>query len=323
MPPAQKEKEFVFGPVPSRRLGRSLGLDLVPFKTCSFDCTYCQLGRTTDLTTERREYRPVDEVLSQLEARLAAGAAPDCITLSGSGEPTLHTGLRPLMQGVRRLTDRPIVVLTNGSLLWQPDVREDLQAADIVIPSLDAGDAEMFGRVNRPHPKLGFEQVVEGLETFCQNFAGEVWLEIFLLGGLTTDDAHLRELAGIANRISPERVQLNTVTRPPCEADARPASAEEMHRAEQILGERAGVIADRAASSGAPGGSLQAMDVVELLARRPCTLDDLASGLRAHPLEVAKHLERLLRSRTVTCQRHGKGLYYKIARHGNDDSQRD
>ncbi|MGD2175646.1 MAG: radical SAM protein, partial [Candidatus Brocadiaceae bacterium] len=155
---------LVFGPVPSRRLGRSLGIDLVPFKTCSYDCIYCQLGRTTLKTTERREWVPLDLVLEEVEEKL--NSEPDYITLSGSGEPTLFSRLGELIGHIKNITDIPVAVLTNGSLLWRKTVRDNLQEADLVIPSLDAGNESMFRYVNRPAPQLSFYEVAEGLITF-------------------------------------------------------------------------------------------------------------------------------------------------------------
>ena len=171
---------YVFGPVPSRRLGRSLGVDLVPHKTCSYDCIYCQLGATTCKTTERKEWVPLDDVLEQLKAKLST--APDYITLSGSGEPTLYSRAEELIDRIKAMTDVPVAVLTNGSLLWQEEVRRQFMKADLVIPSLDAGDEGMFRLVNRPHEDVTFERMLAGLVDFRREFRGAYWLEVFVLG---------------------------------------------------------------------------------------------------------------------------------------------
>ena len=175
----------VYGPVPSRRLGRSLGIDLVPFKTCTYDCVYCQLGRTTNKTIDRQEYVPIKDVLTELEQKLAAGDIPDYISLAGSGEPTLNLGIGRLIAEIKSLTDIPVAILTNGSLLWMPDVQDALMAADLVLPSLDAGDEHLFQYVNRPHEEISFERMVDGIATFTRRFPGEVWLEILLLWRVT------------------------------------------------------------------------------------------------------------------------------------------
>ncbi|NMC21094.1 MAG: radical SAM protein, partial [Thermogutta sp.] len=167
--------KHIFGPVPSRRLGRSLGVDLVPFKTCSYDCIYCQLGRTTCKTIERKTWVPLELVLEELEEKLHT--RPDYITLSGSGEPTLFSPLDKLIEGIRALTDIPIVALTNGSLLSDSDVQAALLPADLVIPSLDAGNEAAFQLVNRPHEDLAFDRMLEGLVAFRRRFPKEYWLE--------------------------------------------------------------------------------------------------------------------------------------------------
>ena len=171
----------IFGPVPSRRLGRSLGVDLVPFKTCTYNCIYCQLGRTTNRTLERHEWVPLDDVLGELETKLAT--QPDYITLSGSGEPTLYSRTGELIERIKSLTDVPVAVLTNGSLLWDADIRSQLMDADLVIPSLDAGDGAMFQAVNRPHEDISFEEMLSGLIEFCRQFRGQYWLEVMFLAG--------------------------------------------------------------------------------------------------------------------------------------------
>ena len=205
-------RRHVYGPVPSRRLGRSLGVDLVPFKTCTYDCVYCQLGRTTDLTTGRREYVPVEEILAQLEEKLRTGPTPDYVSLAGSGEPTLHARIGELIAGIKSLTRTPVAVLTNGSLLGVRDVQDALMEADLVLPSLDAGDAELFQLVNRPHENVEFDDMVEGLVAFRERFAKPVWLEVMLLAGITGIRSEVEKIAALTHRIRPDRVQLNSNT---------------------------------------------------------------------------------------------------------------
>jgi len=304
----------VFGPVPSRRLGRSLGLDLVPFKTCTHDCVYCQLGRTTDLTLERREYVPTEDVLRDLESALQAGPPPDYITLAGSGEPTLFEPLGELIRGIKRLTSIPVAVLTNGSLLWRPEVRVAVAAADLVIPSLDAGDAEHFELVNRPHPDLSFADMVAGLVQFSREYQGRLWLEVFLLGGLTARPEHVRAIAALVRRIKPRRVQLNTVARPPAELWARPASSEELAAAAAILGEHCEVVTDYVPAVVGEAAAVGEEAVLGLLQRRPCRLEDLAAGLGLHRNEIVKYLEHLLKAGAICAAPAGAQTYYQVAR---------
>lgn len=309
----ESQHRYVFGPVPSRRLGRSLGIDLVPFKTCPYDCIYCQLGRTTKRTLARREYVPLEDVLAELDQRLATGPEPDYVTLSGSGEPTLYARLGPLIAGIKERTDRPVAVLTNGALLWDPDVQESLLAADLVIPSLDAGDDATFQWINRPHRALGFEQMVEGLAAFCRRFGKPVWLEVFLLRGLNASGVQLERIIHQVDRIMPDRVQLNTVTRPASEEFARPASPEELAQAARLFGDRAEVITEFDAPQHDVQHQVRRADILGLLRRRPCTLNDLAAGLSLHPNEVAKYLDALIKEHVLVCRRDGEQAYYGYA----------
>lgn len=306
---------YVFGPVPSRRLGRSLGVDLVPFKTCSYDCIYCQLGRTTNKTVERREYVPAKDVLEEIRRKLAVisdkGVRPDYITLSGSGEPTLHSRIGDVIAGIKELTDIPVAVLTNGSLLWQADLVEELQQADLLIPSLDAGDAKLFAHVNRPHESISFDKMVHGLVEFRGRFRGEIYLEVFLLAGVTGIDAEVRKIAGLAERIHPDRVQLNTAVRPTAEDFAFALSPREMERFARLMGPTPEVIADfRGTHEMAQFRALRE-DVLALLRRRPCTLKDVAAALSLHLNEATKYVGDLEREGRVVMEMHRGAPYYR------------
>lgn len=291
----------VYGPVPSRRLGRSLGLDLVPYKICTYDCIYCQLGRTTHLTLEQDTYVPVDAILEECFQVLAKGDKPDVISLAGSGEPTLNRAIGDIIRAIKDRTAIPVAVLTNGALLWHPDVQAALLAADLVMPSLDAGDAAAFQRVNRPHPDLAYETMVDGLAAFTRRFAGKVWLEVLLVEGITGTREEVAKIAAQAERIQPDRIQLNTVCRPPAEVAARPLAPEDMRRLADIFKGPVDIIG-RAVSgpaSGMPGDeSLQAA-IRAMIARRPCTAPDVACGLGVHINEVLKHLEALTADRQL------------------------
>ena len=169
----------IFGPVPSRRLGYSFGLDIIPFKTCTYDCIYCQLGKTTDKTSERTEFVPVNVIINELKNKLNKNIRIDYITLSGSGEPSLYSKLDELITEIKSLTSIPLAVLTNGSLLWDRHVQSGLGKADLVIPSLDAGSNETFQKVNRPCRELSFKKMVEGIINFSSEYKNEIWLEVF------------------------------------------------------------------------------------------------------------------------------------------------
>ncbi|MCU0726187.1 MAG: radical SAM protein [Planctomycetes bacterium] len=294
---------YVYGPVPSRRLGRSLGVDLVPLKTCTYDCVYCQLGRTARRTLVRREYAPVDEILREVAGKLSAGPAPDYVTVAGSGEPTLHSRIGDVIRGIQAITKVPVAVLTNGSLLSRPEVRAALAGADLVIPSLDAGDERAFRAVNRPHPRIRFPEMVEGLRTFRVEHRGALWLEVLLVGGITDRRETVAKIAGLAKGIRPDRVQLVTVTRPPGRPGIRAAAPEVMEDLRALFDGPVDVFAGPLAgepAETAPDDAAADAEILDLLRRRPCTASDVARGLRASALAVGKRLDALRARGAVT-----------------------
>jgi wyosine [tRNA(Phe)-imidazoG37] synthetase (radical SAM superfamily) len=302
---------LIFGPVPSRRLGRSLGVDLVPFKTCTYDCIYCQLGRTTCKTTERKPWVALDDILGQLEARLSS--EPDYITLSGSGEPTLFSRLAELIDRIHAMTRVPVAVLTNGSLLWQEDVRRQLLGADLVVPSLDAGDEGMFQLVNRPHEEISFQQMLDGLVQFRREFRGAYWLEVFVIGAYTAIPDELAKVARCVDRIRPDRVQLNTVTRPPAEKYAVGVSSERLAELASLFRPRAEIIADFRGVHRRAEFAAGREEILQMLRRRPCSVDDIADGLGMHRNEVLKYIEELNAESLLEESPTAGRLYYKVA----------
>lgn len=291
---------YVYGPVPSRRLGRSLGVDLVPFKVCTYDCIYCQLGRTTNRTLERAEYVPAEDVLAELDRNLERGGVPDYITLAGSGEPTLHSGIGRVIERIRERTKVPVAVLTNGSLLWMKEVQDDLMAADLVLPSLDAGDERLFRTVNRPHEGISFECMVDGMAEFTRRFPKEVWLEVLLLAGMTGMPSEVKKIAALASLIGPARIQLNTAVRPPVEDFALSVPPDEMQALKGFFPEPVDIICDHAESRRVvPLPPVREEDILALLRRRPCTAEDIAAGLGIHVAEALKRLDGLTAAGTV------------------------
>ncbi len=301
--------QYLFGPVPSRRLGRSLGVDLTPFKTCSVDCIFCQLGGTTHRSLVRREYVPVKAVLQELEAWLADGGTADHITLSGSGEPTLHSRFGDLLKEIRKRTTIPTVLLSNGTLFTLPAVRQAARHASVVKISLNAWDQASFERIHRPHPDLCFDSIVEGIRTFRKSFRGSLWLEVFLLRGIHIARA-VDKLATIAKSIWPDEIHLNTAVRPPAEEYAKAVSRQQMEKWAAKFHPPAKVIATFAADSAADADANEE-SLLAMLRRRPCTAQQIAdvSGLHLH--EVAKHLGKLERQGRIQPQVRGKQLYYR------------
>jgi len=304
-----KKQEYIFGPVPSRRLGRSLGVDLVPFKTCSYDCIYCQLGRTTNKTIQRKEWVPIDRVIKQLTNKL--GSKPDYITLSGSGEPTLFSRLEELISKIKSITDIPVAVLTNGSLLWLPEVRNALKFADMVVPSLDAGSSQMFQYVNRPHSDITFSKMLDGLVKFRDEYNGKYWLEVFLLAGVTTPEMEINRLKTCISSVHPDKVQVNTVTRPPAEGFAEPVPQKQLQTITEKLYEKAEVIADYSNVHKQQDFSARCEDVLTLLKRRPCSIEDISAGLGLHRNEVVKYVEELSSEGKIEAKPQNQQLYYK------------
>ena len=314
--PRRSNRRYVYGPVPSRRLGRSLGVDLVPFKTCSYDCIYCQLGRTTQKTVERRAYVPGDALLREIREALARGPRPDVITLAGSGEPTLHSGLRSILTELKKTSEIPVAVLTNGSLLWQEEVAEACRGADLVLPSLDAGDPALFESVNRPHRAITYPMMLQGLIDFRRRYRGKLWMEVMLLGGITGIPSEARKIARHLDRIRPDRIQVNTAVRPPAEDFAFRIPRERLLPLCRYFGEKAEVIADfrgkEQEAEEAQAEKVARDDVLALLSRRPCSLEDLVRGLHSHPNEVLKYVTRLVEEGLISGSNRGGIYFYRL-----------
>ncbi|MAT98286.1 MAG: radical SAM protein [Anaerolineaceae bacterium] len=273
--------KYIYGPVPSRRLGQSLGIDTIPLKTCNWNCVYCQLGRTVPLTNERKIYFPTEEILDEVQTVLANHAPGDIdwVTFVGSGEPTLHSGLGWLIQQVKQLTDLPIAVITNGALLYLPDVRRDLAQADAVMPSLDAGTAVLYRQLNRPHPEVTFTRLVDGLEAFRQGYSGQLWIEVMLMQGLNDSESALRDIAAVLRRIRPDEVHLNLPTRPPAETWVRPSDEEGLLRARAILGDVATVVHPVEGSFDLSGFETAVEAIISIITRHPMRQEELERTL--------------------------------------------
>jgi wyosine [tRNA(Phe)-imidazoG37] synthetase (radical SAM superfamily) len=285
-------------------------VDVVPAKTCPLDCIYCQLGRTTTKTVQRGEFVPLPAVLEELSRVLEKAPRPDCITLAGSGEPTLYRKLGELIDRIHELTDVPVALLTDGVLFFDPAVREEASRADLILPSLDAGDEPTFQRINRPQESLSFEKCLSGLQAFCREFGGKVWLEVFIVKDVNDAREQVAKIAAITKDLGVAKVQLNTAVRPATEGWVQPASPEQLQQLAACFDPPAEVIADF--PDRAPSGEFTARseDVLDTLRRRPCTLEDITCGLAIKAAEAAKILETLIRAdRIKTEDRQGRRYY--------------
>ncbi len=303
--------KHLFGPVPSRRLGRSLGIDVVPYKTCTFDCVYCECGATTDKTCTRSEFFPLTELLDELEKGLSGmRSKPDVITLSGAGEPTLYERTGDLVRETKRLSGLPVAVITNSSLLDRADVREELLESDILLPSLDTADEKTFRLLNRPHPECSLASIVEGLEKFLGVYKGTVLFEILLLDGFNTDDENISRLKKITDRIRLDKIQINTAVRPGTEKEIGPLSSSALQSIAARFGPRAEVIADVRTEAASREDRAVRETIIAMLRRRPCTSLDISTSLGIPMPETAKILEQLVREGRLSAERHGEALFY-------------
>jgi wyosine [tRNA(Phe)-imidazoG37] synthetase (radical SAM superfamily) len=284
-------------------------VDVTPFKTCSFDCIFCQLGHTTKKTIERREYVPVTEVIADLEAWLESEGSADYITLSGGGEPTLNSEFGRVIEVVRKRTAIPVVVLTNGSLLSDPKVREQAARADVVKVSLSAWDRFSFEYINRPHANIGFRRMLEGQWAFRRDFRGEIWMEVFLVWGTNTAPKNVSKIAELVRALQPDKVQLNTAVRPPCEEVAHAVPSDRMHGLAKLFDPPAEVIAEysREVSTEVP---VDEEVVLKMLVRRPCTSNQICRVFGLHPNEASKYLGRLVRTGDARQHRRAGKVYY-------------
>jgi wyosine [tRNA(Phe)-imidazoG37] synthetase (radical SAM superfamily) len=302
--------KYIFGPVPSRRLGLSLGVDLIPAKTCPFDCIYCEVGPTTVKTRARREYIEAAAILQELADYFSgSGPEPDHVTLAGSGEPTLNLGLGRIIAGLKEITPVPVAVLTNGALLNDPQVRRELKPADVILPSLDAVSPELFQIINRPAAGLTAAGMISGLQALRAEYAGQIWLEVLLLRRLNDTPEELAKLKEAIELIRPDKVHLNTAVRPVVKDFALPLSTRELAGIAGYLGDRAEVVADFG-NHRHPKFELNDGDFLASLARRPQTSEDLAEVLGLPLMVVVERLKHLVLQGRLSSSKHRGKIFY-------------
>lgn len=305
----------IFGPVLSRRLGLSLGIDLIPFKTCSYNCVYCECGTTTVQTVTRQDFFPVEEVMAELQTVLVSRPHLDSVTLAGSGEPTLSPSMGRVIRFVKNeFPEYTMSVLTNGSLMTDRGVREELALADRVIPTLTSASQKTFERIHRPHPSLRIAAIISGMVQFRKMYSGAFWLEVFIIPGVNTTAEELKRLKDAILRINPDQVQLNTLDRPPAEGWVEAATDAELEQVRAML-ERPGIeiVSRKPPVSQATMAMTEVSDLIQAtLCRRPSTLEDLVRTTGRSGGEVVKILGVLERAGLVTSQRGTRGVFYAI-----------
>jgi len=299
----------VFGPVRSRRLGMSLGVDLIPPKTCTFDCLYCQVGRTTTSTTDPEDFVPVDEVVREIEKKLL-NSAPDVITLAGSGEPTLHSRIDQVIDGIKGITETKVALLTNGSLFFRQEIRERCLGADMILPTLSSAFEHTFRMIHRPHPGLELASIINGLTGLRRDYRGLMFLEIVLLAGINDTEKEIQGLKQVIDRINPDKIQLNTVVRPPADIKAISLDMGKLEHVKKFFGKKAEIIADIPMEGRKGQGSTLARDFLDMVKRRPLRSVDIANALSLPLGEVEDLVKGLLIKGYIRKQDHSGDLYY-------------
>lgn len=300
---------YVFGPVPSRRLGLSLGVDLIPAKTCTFDCLYCEVGRTTSKIIEPRPFVPVREMVDEIEKKLMTGE-PDTVTLAGSGEPTLHSRIHEVIDGIKDVTETKVALLTNGSLFRKEEIRKRVLKADIILPTLSSVFENTFRMVHRPHPGLDVTTVIDGLERLRKDYDGLLFLEVILLAGINDTEKEVEGLKAVINRINPEKIQLNTVVRPPADKRAISLDRKRLEDIKVFLGKRTEIIADAPVEAKKGKADTLIRDFIDMVKRRPLRSIDIANAMGLSSGDVEDLVKGLLIKGYISRQTHSGEIYY-------------
>jgi len=306
----------LFGPVPSRRLGMSLGVDLVPKKVCTLDCVYCEVGKTTKLTTQRMEYTPYNKVIVELKDYFENNPNPDYITFSGSGEPTLNSKIGDVLRFIKQEKPKiPVAVLTNGTLLYNKEVRKELMDANVVLPSLDAATESTFQKINRPAKGLSVEKYIQGLVEFRKEYTGQIWLEVFIIPGYNDNVEELKALKKAFEQIKPDEIQLNTLDRPGTVKDIRSADKDALQKIIDFW-KLTNVVIIAAAPERKEIKSYRKdaeTAILETIIRRPCTIDDLVKILGLHINEINKYLDVLESEGKIESIWQNRGVFYQVS----------
>jgi len=293
------KNRYIYGPVPSRRLGYSLGIDIIPFKTCPFNCIYCQLGKTTLQTESRKRYIPANEIITELKNFLKNNVHIDHITFSGSGEPTLNSEIGNLIKKIKKITNIPIAVITDSYLLHKPAVQKALLSADVVLPTLTTTKNKTFKLIHRPLPHITIRRIIDGLAKFRKVYKGKIWLEVMMLKGINDTEEELKGLKTAIDRIKPDRIQLNTVVRPPSEYSVQPLGLQELKRIKKFFGKNCEIIAEFRKQKNILNLNRNGQIILQYLKRRPATIMDMNKSLGIGNKTILKYLSQLLKSKKI------------------------
>jgi wyosine [tRNA(Phe)-imidazoG37] synthetase (radical SAM superfamily) len=305
-----KKYKHLFGPLMSRRFGRSLGIDLCPMKTCSYDCIFCQLGRTKETSVKRAEFFPLEEICNEIAHWLKTDGNAEYITLAGSGEPTLYARFGELVDFIHSKTDIPVLLLSNGSLFWQKEVREAASKVDVVKLSMSAWNQDLFEKINRPAPEITFERMIDGEIKFQSEFTGKLILEVFLLEGINATRQNVQKIVQLTDQIKPDTIHFNTVTRPAAENFAHSVAKTKMEKFSVMFTPHAEIPPE---VSGTPllNKDIDEEKILDLIRRRPVTLKQLAETFGAHPNEIAKITGKFLRDGKIIMKNEHDENYFK------------
>ena len=307
--------KYLFGPVPSRRLGMSLGIDLVPKKVCALNCVYCEVGETTKLTTDRMEYIKYDKIISELQQFMSSRPKIDYITFSGSGEPTLNSRIGEVLAYVKQnYPDVKTAILTCGALLSSPQLRTEILEADVILPSLDAATQAIFNKINRPNPNLSIDTYIKGLIDFRKEYKGQIWLEVFLLKGYNDTPEELGLIKEAILKIEPDIVQLNTLDRPGTVEGLIAMTKNELQKIKDYWDiSNVEIIASAAQRTDVDSYNTDIEGtILATIARRPCTLDDLNQILGIHVNEINKYLGTLELNKKIKSTTLKRGVFYEL-----------
>lgn len=310
--------QYIFGPVPSRRLGSSLGVDIVPFKTCSMDCVYCECGATTCLTLDRKEYIPVNDVLKELDDFLSRKPELNYITFSGGGEPTLNSGIGRIVSHLKaNFPQYKICLLTNSTFLGDPVLIEELKAIDLIIPSLDASSEEEFSKINKAPAPLKLSDIINNLITFKKQSPALFWLELFIVPGINDSDESIKRFVEAVKKIRPDKVQLNSLDRPGTESWVKSVSHETANLFLNALKPytEVEIIAkfkydDNASSGEAVSGNIEDK-ILKLISRRPFTIEDILFALPIEKTLIEQALRNLRKDGKISEERKERGIFYR------------